>query len=216
MFSDKALCILRGRRNEEMALKIYMFFSAMWCYTVHKNNSPHRNKTKGAITKESWDEIGITVVFFNSHLRPGNGWQYTWQWEESTPWAQSWRTSSQRRVAAGPRYWLENHLESNFLVSVRKEKLVQAFFVFLLPLALTKMRTVMKFPCAVPQKLPFLLKDTFLPDSFDLPCESFWFRACPMPRLIHYSPEIPRWKASFCHTLQKTFCNPQETVFKQF
>lgn len=50
----------------------------------------------------------------------------------------------------------------------------------------------MKFPCAVPEKLPFLLKDMLLPDSFDLPYESFWFRACPTPHLLQYSHEIPR------------------------
>lgn len=66
--------------------------------------------------------------------------------------------SSQTHVAAGPHYWLKNHLESNSLVSAWEETLVQAFlFFFLLSLALTMMRTVMKFPCAVPQKLPFLL-----------------------------------------------------------
>lgn len=41
------------------------------------------------------------------------------------------------------------------------------------------MRTVMKFPCTAPQKLLFVLKNTFLLDSFDPPYEPLWFKAGP-------------------------------------
>lgn len=34
--------------------------------------------------------------------------------------------------------------------------------------------------------------DTLLPESYDLACESFLFRACPTPRLLRYSHEILR------------------------
>lgn len=130
-----------------------------------KQPSP-RNKAKGAVMKGSRGETGATPLV----LVP----LHTWPWlprhsmqVEPVPWPWSC---------------------PQFLRLCREQRLCS-----LPPPAVCRGDvTSSAIPPCCPSETAFLQEDTSLPGSSDLACESFWFRACPMPPFLPCSPEIPR------------------------